>query len=101
MYNFSEFEKNNSEDCFKSGKFFPKSYNLENKEECRSFFKHIKSAEYKKLKETEPVVFITKISWGSSRGNGVEILNDLREVRLRRKYDNGKLCGQVLDNLMA
>jgi len=46
-------------------------------------------------------VFITKISWGSSRGNGVEILNDLREVRLRRKYDNGKLCGQVLDNLMA
>jgi hypothetical protein len=39
------------------------------------------------------VVFITKISWGSSRGNGVEILNDEREVRMRRKYENGKLCG--------
>lgn len=89
----NEFEKKNSADCFKSGKFFPKSYNLENHSECSSFFEHINSAEYRKLKETEPVVFITKISWGSSRGNGVEILNDEREKRMRRKYENGKLCG--------
>jgi hypothetical protein len=31
-------------------------------------------------------LFITKISWGNSRGNRVEILNDEREVRIRRKY---------------
>ena len=42
------------------------------------------------MKNKNPVVFITKISWGSSRGNGLEIVDDAYEKRLNRKYENGK-----------
>ena len=45
------------------------------------------------MKAKEPIVFITKISWGSSRGNGLELVDDKYERRLKRKYDQGKLCG--------
>ena len=55
---------------------------------------------YKELRKKEPVVFITKISWGSSRGNGVELLDSEREKRISRKYMRGKLCGQIMDSLM-
>lgn len=53
------------------------------------------------MKKKEPIVFITKISWGSSRGNGLELVNDAFEKRLKRKYENGKMCGIILDNIMA
>jgi len=42
------------------------------------------------MKKVEPIQYISKISWGSSRGNGLEILNDPNEARIKRKYDNGK-----------
>ena len=32
---------------------------------------------------------MTKISWGSSRGNGLELVNDKYERRLKRKYEDG------------
>ncbi len=71
------------------------------KEECLNFFKFIESDKYKEMKKKEPIVFITKISWGSSRGNGLELVNDAFEKRLKRKYENGKMCGIILDNIMA
>ena len=55
---------------------------------------------YKELRKKEPVVFITKISWGSSRGNGVELLDSDREKRIYIKYMGGKLCGEIMDSLM-
>jgi hypothetical protein len=39
------------------------------------------------MKKKEPIVFITKISWGSSRGNGLELVDETYEKRLKRKYD--------------
>jgi hypothetical protein len=44
---------------------------------------------------------MTKISWGSSRGNGLELVNDKYEKRLKRKYEDGRMCGKILDNIMA
>ena len=69
------------------------SYRLDVKSECLTFFNFINSKTYKNLNKKEPVVFITKVSWGSSRGNGLEIVNEKYEKRLKRKYENGKLCG--------
>ena len=45
------------------------------------------------MKKKETIVFITKISWGSSRGNGLELVDDAQEKRLKRKYEEGKMCG--------
>ena len=53
------------------------------------------------MKKKDTIVFITKISWGSSRGNGVELLNEDAEKRLIRKYENGKMCGEIIDNIMT
>ena len=53
------------------------------------------------MKNKNPVVFITKISWGSSRGNGLEIVDDAYEKRLKRKYENGNMCGKIIDNILV
>ena len=53
------------------------------------------------MKKIEPIPFITKVSYGSARGNGLEILNGKNEMRLIRKYENGLMCGEILDNIMA
>lgn len=45
--------------------------------------------------------FITKVSYGSHRGHGLEILDDFHEKRIRRKYENGRMCGQIIDNVLA
>lgn len=39
--------------------------------------------------------FMTKVSYGSHRANGLELLDDYFEQRLRRKYENGNLCGEI------
>jgi hypothetical protein len=31
----------------------------------------------------------------------LEILNNRNEIRIKRKYDNGKLCGKIIDNIIA
>ncbi|KAL4484951.1 hypothetical protein ABPG74_020128 [Tetrahymena malaccensis] len=87
--------------CFKKNQFFPASYRLDNETECRQFFEIFNSQEYKHLKEKEGISYITKVSYGSHRANGLELVDDQYEVRLRRKYYNGQLCGQIDDNLMA
>ncbi|EAR98745.2 tubulin tyrosine ligase family protein (macronuclear) [Tetrahymena thermophila SB210] len=91
----------NKPHCFKKNQFFPASYRLDNETECRQFFEIFNSKEYKKLKEKEGISYITKVSYGSHRANGLELVDDEYEVRLRRKYYNGQLCGQIEDNLMA
>ena len=59
------------------------------------------SEEYMNLKKTEHFVYITKVSFGSHRANGLDILDDVNEMRLKRKYSNGEYCGEIIDNLMA
>jgi len=77
---------NKSNECFNSKTFFPSSYRLDNGTECTEFFDYINSAEYFELKKTEPIPFLSKISWGASRGLGIELVNEKFEKRLRRKY---------------
>lgn len=45
--------------------------------------------------------FITKVSYGSHRGHGLEILDEPHELRLRRKYENGAICSLAKDNILA
>lgn len=91
----------NKPHCFNNRTFFPRSFRLDNETECSNFFNFINSEEYVKIKETEQMPFITKVSYGSHRGHGLEILDDFHEMRIRRKYENGKMCGQIVDNILA
>ena len=101
--NFSNYAAKfeNKPNCFDSNTFFPRSYRLDNVTECNIFFNFYNSQDYVKLKAKEPVPFVTKISYGSHRGNGLDILDDRGEARLRRKYQNGTLCGEILDNWLG
>ena len=71
----------NKPHCFNNRTFFPMSFRLDNLRECGNFFKFLDSAEYKKMKEKEQMPFITKVSYGSHRGHGLEILDDIHEKR--------------------
>lgn len=53
------------------------------------------------MKKRDGIAYITKVSYGSHRANGLELLDEYFELRLRRKYENGALCGEIMDNLMA
>ena len=83
--------------------FSPQLINLINPDvsECNEFFSIYNSPEYKEEKKQNPLPFLSKISYASSRGAGVEVLHTYNEMRVRRKYSNGKLCGQIVDNLMT
>ena len=47
------------------------NYVVLDKEECTTYFDYINSKEYKVVRETEPIPFLSKISYGSSRGRGI------------------------------
>jgi hypothetical protein len=53
------------------------------------------------MKKKDGVPFLIKVSWGAHRANGIELFDDYFELRTRRKYENGNLCGQIIDNLMT
>ena len=91
----------NKPHCFNNRTFFPRSYRLDNKTECDNFFRFINSEEYAKIKEKDAMPFITKVSYGSHRGHGLEMLDEPHEIRLRRKYENGSMCGEIVDNILA
>jgi len=87
--------------CFNEKSFFPYSYRLYIEDECRAFFNKINSAAYKKRLEIEPIQYVMKVGFGAHRAMGVFLL-DKNETELRKEeYDNGNLCGQLNDSLIA
>ena len=42
-------------DCFNPDTFFPKSFNLDDKEDCKAFFKEINSENFNKNRIKEPI----------------------------------------------
>lgn len=91
----------NKPQCYSKNAFFPASFRLDNVTECKHFFEYINNKNYKEIRAKETVPFVVKVSHGSHRGNGLEIMDNRYEMRIRRKYDNGALCGEIIDNLMA
>ena len=83
------------ESCFNKKMFFPFSYRLYLKEECRTFFSIFKSEEYQLKKKTEPLQYLAKMGRGAHRGSGVWLLDEEFEKVLEEKYGvNGSLCGK-------
>mgnify|MGYP003878273451 CR=1 FL=1 len=81
--------------CFDDSKFFPKTWNLDDPEQCREWFNVINSEKYQEEKKKKIIVYIRKIGAGSHKGEGVEPVHEEEEKALRQKYDNGNKCGSV------
>lgn len=59
--------------------YFLKSYRLYIQDECKEFFKVIKSKDYKERSKISPIQFVMKIGSGVHRGLGVQILDQKLE----------------------
>ena len=81
--------------------FFLSGFRLYESEECRQFFKIINSEIYKIKKVDSPFQYIIKIGHGVHRGEGVFLFNGTFEDEIKHQYGNGKLCGEITDNIIA
>lgn len=84
--------------CFSFQKYFPKTWILQDKEQCEDFFAEFNSGAYQQMKEERNIVYFRKIGAGVHEGKGVFPVNDDEEGKIREMYGNGTLCGQVKSN---
>ena len=84
--------------CFNEHKFFPKTWILNEVDQCKAFFEIFNSKQYQKLKKERGLVYIRKIGANAHQGSGVFPVNTEEEQSIREKYANGALCGQVKKN---
>ena len=84
--------------CFNSQQYFPKTWMLQDKEQCLNFFAEFNSAHYQTLKAERNVVYFRKIGADVHEGQGVFPVTDQEEEKIRTLYNNGSLCGTVKDN---
>jgi len=86
--------------CFNFNKYFPKTWLLQNKEQCKEFFKEFNSKNYQKLKKERTVVYFRKIGADVHEGKGVFPIIQSEEKKLRDMYKNGTLCGKIKYNYL-
>lgn len=63
--------------------------------ECLLFFNKI-STEYNNYP-----TYVMNSELGNNRGQGLEILDAVKQKVLQEKYQNGALCGKIFDNLLV
>ena len=76
-------------------KFFPRTWVLRHEEQCKDFFAEFNSPRYEQLKHERTIVYFRKVGYGVHQGKGVFPVNQEEETKIREKYANGTLCGQV------
>lgn len=91
----------NRTDCLSTNLFFPKTYRLYKRGECRAFFRIINSNEFKNESIYEPIQYLIKIGYGAHRAEGVFLFDEEEQKNIVEKYNNGKYCGQVRRSLVA
>lgn len=85
-------------ECFNYRRYFPKTWLLPDKQQCKSFFKEFNSQLYQDLKEERTVVYFRKIGANVHEGHGVFPVTSQEEEHIRKLYRNGELCGQIKEN---
>ena len=65
--------------CLDTINFFTETFRLYHKEECLSFFKFIRSAEYKSFTKNVAPYFITKYGRDVHKGKGVTVIFEEEE----------------------
>jgi len=85
-------------ECFNFDKFFPKTWVLQQKDQCEDFFNEFNSPRYQELKEERKVVYFRKIGADVHLGEGVFPVGDQEEEYINSLYKNGTACGEVQDN---
>jgi len=85
-------------ECFNYRQYFPKTWILTERDQCKDFFKEFNSPLYQRLKEERSIVYFRKIGADVHEGHGVFPVTDEEEVYIRELYGNGTKCGQVRAN---
>jgi len=87
--------------CFSFDRYFPKTWRLQDKEQCEEFFAEFLSEKYQELKQERTIVYFRKIGADVHEGRGVFPVNDLEERKIQNWYKNGTLCGKIkMNNLI-
>jgi len=84
--------------CFNFDRFFPKTWVLSQRDQCKEFFDEFNSPRYQQLKQERGVVYFRKIGANVHLGKGVFPVGQSEETYLRRLYQNGTACGRISDN---
>lgn len=84
--------------CFNYEKWFPKTWVLQKKEQCKEFFTEFLSPKYQQLKKERNVVYFRKIGADVHEGKGVFPVATEEEQYIQTLYKNGTLCGKIKDN---
>lgn len=100
VYNYTQKFKDKPQ-CFDGNKFFPRTWLLDNAEQCREWFNIINSAKYEQDKKEKHIVYIRKVGAGGHQGKGVEPVDDKEEASLRKTYKNGAKCGEVKNSYIV
>ena len=61
----------------------------------------MKSEEYAKRRENEPITFIIKKGYGAHRASGLYMFDEIKEKEIRAEYEEGRLCGKIKNSLLA
>ena len=80
--------------CLEEITFFPKTWHMNDKEQCQEMFAILNSPEYAKQKAEQRIVYMRKNGAGGHVGSGVQPVNQEEEDSLIHKYKNGKRCGR-------
>lgn len=84
--------------CFNFDKYFPKTWLLQDADQCLNFFEEFNSPYYQQLKQERGVVYFRKIGADVHEGQGVFPITEEEEQRVRALYKNGSLCGKIMHN---
>jgi len=78
----------------------PESFMMDNVTQCREFFEHLNSKLYKAEKKKYSIVYIYKLLNHVHGGKAVMVFDDELEEETRKKFNNGKKCGQFESQLL-
>jgi len=87
--------------CFSHDKLIPKTWLLDDKANCQSFFNILNSPGYEEAKTEREIIFIRKIASRSNEEKGSKLVNKAEEDELKSIYVNGNQCGIVKKNYIV
>jgi len=84
--------------CFSYDQYFPKTFVLKDKAQCKEFFEEFNGPVYQRLKKERNVVYFRKIGANAHEGSGVFPVINAEEGKIHKLYESGAKCGAVKDN---
>ena len=82
--------------CFKTKRFYPKTYRLYKSKECKSFFSYIQTAKFKKDMKTKNVFVLKNVE-----SHNEQIIDYIELLKLSKIYEKGSKCGELKNKYLV